>query len=121
MHVWFSSPDYITSLTHITKMAVALGLTGAAAVTGMIAAHNAKKEVNAVLENKVQKKIDKKCAELNEEEVWGRFYLCRLLLLRYIIIIIFSLPSTPPFFCSFFLSPFLSLSLLPLLSQLIVA
>eukprot|EP00048_Salpingoeca_helianthica_P024294 m.31217 g.31217 ORF g.31217 m.31217 type:complete len:184 (-) comp9297_c0_seq1:419-970(-) len=49
-------------------MAVALGLVGGAAVASAAAVYNAKKEVNAVLDNKVQKKIDKKCAEFDKKE-----------------------------------------------------
>lgn len=50
-------------------MAVALGLVGGAAVTGLIAVGNAKREVDNVLENKTQKRIDKKCAKLEKQEV----------------------------------------------------
>eukprot|EP00047_Mylnosiga_fluctuans_P005547 m.241141 g.241141 ORF g.241141 m.241141 type:complete len:202 (+) comp13793_c0_seq1:2-607(+) len=48
-------------------MAVALGLAGGAAVTGLIAAKNAEREVKSFVGNKVQKKIDKKCAKLDKE------------------------------------------------------
>lgn len=50
-------------------MAVALGLAGAAGLTGLIAVGNAKREIDAVVDGKVQKKIDKRCAKLDKEEV----------------------------------------------------
>jgi hypothetical protein len=50
-------------------MAVALGLVGGAAVAGAAAVYNAKREVGAVMDNKVQKKIDKKCAAFDKDQV----------------------------------------------------
>ncbi len=50
-----------------------MGLVGGAALTGLVAVGNAKREIDGVIEGKTQKKIEKKCANADKQEVWDLF------------------------------------------------
>jgi hypothetical protein len=68
---------WMTSFEALLKPVMAvvlagLGLVGGAAVTSYIGVKNAQNEVNSVLENRVDKRIEKKCAKIDVELV--RYY-----------------------------------------------
>jgi hypothetical protein len=78
-------------------MAVALGLVGGAAVAGAAAVYNAKREVGAVMDNKVQKKIDKKCAAFDKDQVHAEMKVSLAeIAMRLCLSLSLSHPSHPP-------------------------